>query len=165
MVCEGDVFHNMTMNTNHVVVTKEGLDALKAEYEELTKVKRPEAVTRLAAAREQGDLSENSEYTDAKQSLAFIDGRIAELEVVLHGVKVVTTHSKGQVDVGCKVTLHINGKKEEFTVVGEWEADPASKKISHESPLGKALLGKKVGEKVEVEAPAGKILYKILHIE
>lgn len=155
----------MPMNTNHVVVTKEGLDALKAEYEELTKVKRPDAVTRLAAAREQGDLSENSEYTDAKQSLAFIDGRIAELEVVLHDVKVITTHAKGQVDVGCKVTLHINGKKEEFTVVGEWEADPASKKISHESPLGKALLGKKVGEKVEVSAPAGKILYKILHIE
>ncbi len=153
------------MTINHVVVTKEGLDALKAEYEELSNVKRPEAVTRLATAREQGDLSENSEYTDAKQSLAFIDGRIAELEVVLHDVKVVTTHTKGQVDVGCKVTLHINGKKEEFMVVGEWEADPASKKISHESPLGKALLGKKVGEKVEVEAPAGKILYKILSIE
>lgn len=153
------------MTINHVVVTKEGLDALKAEYEELVNVKRPEAVTRLATAREQGDLSENSEYTDAKQSLAFIDGRIAELEVVLHDVKVVTTHAKGQVDVGCKVTLHINGKKEEFTVVGEWEADPASKKISHESPLGKALLGKKVGDKVEVEAPAGKILYKILEIE
>jgi transcription elongation factor GreA len=153
------------MTINHVVVTKEGLDALKAEYEELVNVKRPEAVTRLATARDQGDLSENSEYTDAKQSLSFIDGRIAELEVVLHDVKVVTTHAKGQVDVGCKVTLHINGKKEEFTVVGEWEADPASKKISHESPLGKALLGKKVGEKVEVEAPAGKILYKILSIE
>lgn len=153
------------MTVNHVVVTKEGLDALKAEYEELTNLKRPEAVGRLATAREQGDLSENSEYTDAKQNLAFIDGRIAELEVVLHGVKVVTTHGKGQVDVGCKVTLHINGKKEEFTVVGEWEADPASKKISHESPLGKALLGKKVGDKVEVEAPAGKIHYKILNIE
>jgi len=153
------------MNNNHVVVTQEGLEALKTEYEELTNVKRPQAVERLAAAREQGDLSENSEYTDAKQNLAFIDGRIAELEAVLHGVKVVTTHTKGQVDVGCKVTLTINGKKEEFTVVGEWEADPSSKKISHESPLGKALLGKKVGEKVEVEAPAGKILYKVLHIE
>jgi len=153
------------MTINHVVVTKEGLDALKAEYEELVNVKRPEAVTRLATARDQGDLSENSEYTDAKQSLSFIDGRIAELEVVLHDVKVVTTHAKGQVDVGCKVTLHINGKKEEFTVVGEWEADPQARKISHESPLGKALLGKKVGEKVEVEAPAGKILYKILSIE
>lgn len=153
------------MNNNKIVVTKEGLDTLKAEYEELMNVKRPAAVTRLATAREQGDLSENSEYTDAKQNLSFIDGRIAELEVVLHGVKVVTSHTKDQVDVGCKVTLHINGKKEEFMVVGEWEADPSSKKISHESPLGKALLGKKVGEKIEVEAPAGKILYKILHIE
>lgn len=153
------------MNTNHIVVTQEGLDTLKAEFEELSNVKRPAAVTRLATAREQGDLSENSEYTDAKQNLAFIDGRIAELEVVLHDVQVVTTHTKGHVDVGSKVTLHINGKKEVFTVVGEWEADPASKKISHESPLGKALLGKKVGEQIEVEAPAGKIHYKVLHIE
>lgn len=153
------------MNNNQIVVTQEGLDTLKAEFDELNNVKRPAAVARLAIAREQGDLSENSEYTDAKQNLAFIDGRIAELEVVLHDVKVVTSHSKGQVDVGCKVTLHINGKKEEFTVVGEWEADPASKKISHESPLGKALLGKKVGEQVDVEAPAGTIHYKVLHIE
>lgn len=153
------------MNNNQIVVTQEGLDTLKAEFDELNNVKRPAAVARLATAREQGDLSENSEYTDAKQNLAFIDGRIAELEVVLHDVKVVTSHSKGQVDVGCKVTLHINGKKEEFTLVGEWEADPASKKISHESPLGKALLGKKVGEQVDVEAPAGTIHYKVLHIE
>lgn len=146
-------------------MTKEGLATLKAEFEDLTNVKRPAAVERLANAREQGDLSENSEYTDAKQALAFMDGRIVELEEVLHGVKVVTSHPKGQIDVGCKVTLHIGNKKEEFMIVGEWEADPMSKKISHESPLGKALLGKKVGDKVEVEAPAGKILYKILHIE
>lgn len=147
------------------MLTKEGLATLKAEYEDLVSTKRPVAVERLANAREQGDLSENSEYTDAKQALAFIDGRILELEEILHGVKVISSHSKGQIDLGCKVTLHINGKKEEFTIVGEWEADPMSKKISHESPLGKALLGKKVGDKVEVEAPAGKILYKILHIE
>lgn len=156
----------MPMDTNHnVVLTKEGLATLKAEYDDLVTVKRPEAVARLAVARDQGDLSENSEYTDAKQALAFMDGRILELEEVLHGVKVITSHPKGQIDIGCKVTLHINGKKEEFMIVGEWEADPMSKKISHESPLGKALLGKKVGDKVEVEAPAGKILYKILHIE
>ena len=68
-------------------------------------------------------------------------------------------------DIGCKVTLHINGKRDIYTVVGEWEANPKEKKISHESPLGKALMGKKSGESVEVEAPAGKILYKILHIE
>ena len=154
------------MDANHkVILTKEGLATLKAEYDDLVNVKRHAAVERLATARDQGDLSENSEYTDAKQALSFMDGRILELEEVLHGVKVITSHPKGQIDVGCKVTLHINGKKEEFMIVGEWEADPMSKKISHESPLGKALLGKKVGDKVEVEAPAGKILYKILHIE
>ena len=154
------------MDTNHnVMLTKEGLATLKAEYEDLTNVKRQAAVERLANAREQGDLSENSEYTDAKQALSFIDGRILELEEILHGVQVISGHSKNQIDLGCKVTLHINGKKEEFMIVGEWEADPMSKKISHESPLGKALIGKKVGDKVEVEAPAGKILYKILHIE
>lgn len=148
-----------------VILTKEGLAELKKEHEDLVKVKRPEAVTRLASARELGDLSENSEYAAAKQDLSFIDGRIVELEDIIRGAKVVSPHGKAQVDVGCKVTVHINGKKDIFMVVGEWEADPKEKKISHESPLGKALMGKKVGEKVEVEAPAGKILYKVLQIE
>jgi len=148
-----------------MVLTKNGLDELKKEHEELATVKRPEVVKRLSDARDLGDLSENSEYSAAKQDLAFIDGRIGELQEIIRAAKVVTTHHKTHVDVGCKVTLHINGKKEMFTVVGEWEADPKEKKISHESPLGKALMGKKVGEQVEVEAPAGKILYKILHID
>lgn len=154
------------MDTQHkVVLTKDGLAQLQAEFDELNNKKRPEAVRRLADARDLGDLSENSEYAAAKQDLAFIDGRIAELEEILHGAKVVTSHAKSHVDVGCKVTLHINGGKEIFTLVGEWEADPMQKKISHESPLGKALMGKKVGEKIEVEAPAGKVAYKILNIE
>lgn len=150
---------------NKILLTKDGLNELKKEYDELVKVKRPAAVARLSVARELGDLSENSEYAAAKQDLSFIDGRIVELEEILHGAQVITSHKKGQVDVGCKVTLHIDGKREIFTVVGEWEADPIERKISHESPLGKALLGKKVGDKVEVEAPAGRLLYKILHIE
>jgi transcription elongation factor GreA len=154
------------MDINHkVVMTKDGLVALKNEHEDLVNVKRPVAVARLADARELGDLSENSEYAAAKQDLAFIDGRILELEEIIHEAKIVTNHPKSQIDVGCKVTLTVNGKKEEFTMVGEWEADPKEKKISHESPLGKALLGKKVGDKVEVEAPAGMVLYKILNIE
>jgi transcription elongation factor GreA len=150
---------------NKVVLTKQGLEELKAEYDTLVNHKRPDVVKRLSDARDLGDLSENSEYAAAKQDLAFIDGRILELEEIIHGAKVITSHSKGSVDVGCKVTLHVNGKKEEFTVVGEWEADPVQKKISHSSPLGKALMGKKVGDKAEVEAPAGKLLYKVLHIE
>lgn len=152
-------------STQKILVTREGLAELKGEYDNLVNKKRPEAVDRLAVARGQGDLTENSEYTAARQDLAFIDGRIAELEQVLHEAKVIVSHSKKKVDVGCKVTLHINGKKEIFTIVGEWEANPIEKKISHSSPLGQALLGKKAGEKVEVEAPAGKILYKILHID
>jgi len=152
-------------NHNHQqLLTKEGLEALKKEYQELVKVKRPATVVRLSDAREAGDLSENSEYVSAKQDLSFIDGRIAELEEILHGAKIISPKSTGAIDVGSKVILHVNGKKEEFLLVGEWEADPMNKKISHESPLGKALLGKKVGEIVEVEAPAGKIKYKILEI-
>jgi len=152
-------------NHNHQqLLTKEGLETLKNEYTELVKVKRPATVVRLSEAREAGDLSENSEYVAAKQDLSFIDGRIAELEEILHGAKIISPKVTGSIDVGSKVILHVNGKKEEFLLVGEWEADPMNKKISHESPLGKALLGKKVGEIVEVEAPVGKIKYKILEI-
>jgi len=147
------------------LLTKEGLEELKREYDDLVKTKRPTAVVRLSDARENGDLSENSEYADAKQDLSFIDGRIAELEELLHGAKVVSNHGKSHVDVGSKVTLHVNGQKDVFHLVGEWEADPMNKKISHSSPLGKALMGKKAGDTAEVEAPAGKIIYKILSIE
>ena len=147
------------------LLTKQGQLELQVEYKDLVGNKRPAAVARLSDARDLGDLSENSEYASAKQDLVFIDGRIAELEEILHGAKVITSHPKGLVDVGCKVTIHMNGKKDVFHVVGEWEADPASKKISHSSPLGKALMGKKVGEKIEVEAPAGKILYKVIRID
>ncbi len=152
-------------NGNHrVLLTQAGLDELKAELEDLKTKKRPDAVKRLADARELGDLSENSEYAAAKDDLAFIDGRIAELEDILHVAKVVESSDNSTVGIGCKVRLDIKGREEHFVVVGEWEADPAQKKISHESPLGKALMGKAVGETAEVEAPAGKITYKILSI-
>ncbi len=153
------------MANQNVLLTRDGLEELKKEHEELNNVKRPAAVSRMAQARDLGDLAENSEYTAARQDLAFIDGRIAELEEILHEAKVITKSSGNKVDLGCKVTLHVDGKKEVFTIVGEWEADPAEKKISHASPLGQALLGKKVGEKVAVEAPAGKLTYTIVEIE
>lgn len=162
---KGDFFQYMDNQNHQQLLTQEGLETLKVEYEELAKVKRPLAVTRLSEAREAGDLAENSEYTDAKQDLSFIDGRIAELEEILHAAKIITVKPNGHIDIGSKVTLHVNGKKEMFHLVGEWEADPMNKKISHESPLGKALIGKHVGEQVEVEAPAGKIKYKILEVE
>lgn len=156
------------MDKHQILLTPEGLKELKGEYDQLMQVKRPEGVERLARAREGGDLSENSEYTAAREELAFIDGRIAEIEEILNGAKTIrhkTVGKSSSVSVGCKVHLTVNGKKEVFTIVGEWEADPTEKKISHESPLGKALIGKKIGDKVEVEAPVGKIEYKILRIE
>ena len=147
-------------------VTKKGLEDLKKEYEELINSKRPKLVDRLANARSQGDLSENNDYQNAKEELEFLDGRISELEEVIRSAVIVSKNGKkGSVGVGAKVTVKINGSKSSYDIVGEWEADPAAKKISHTSPLGKALVGKKVGEKVEVEAPAGKVIYEILAIE
>lgn len=150
-----------------ILLTEQGLEELRKEYHELTEKKRPNVVERMSNARELGDLSENSEYAAAREDLAFIDGRIAELEGILKDAKVVSISKKDRktVGVGCRVQVHVNGKKEFFTIVGEWEADPKEKKISHTSPLGKALLGKKVGEMVSVEAPVGKIIYKVLKIE
>lgn len=153
------------MDAKKIYLTKEGLDELKKEHEELTKVKRPDVLERVSQARSMGDLSENAEYVAAREELSFIDGRIEELEeLTKQAVLIQETHSKGQVKLGSTVTVNIKGKKEVFTVVGEWEADPHEKKISHESPLGKALLGKKVGEKVEVEAPAGIVIYTIASV-
>ena len=153
-----------------IYLTKEGLSELRKEYDGLVNNKRPQAVERIAQARSQGDLAENSEYAAARDELAFIDGRIEELEGLLKHAQVIREGSStskrknGTVGLGSKVTLEVKGKKEVFTVVGEWEADPIAKKISHDSPLGKALLGKTVGEKVEVEAPAGRILYAVVSV-
>jgi transcription elongation factor GreA len=151
-----------------VKLTKDGLEALRHELEELRDVKRPRLVDRLSNARSQGDLSENSDYQSAREELEFLDGRIDELTEVLNGASVVTGSGKNGVSgigVGTKVTVKVGGKQIVFNIVGEWEADPVNRKISHESPLGKALSGKKVGDKAEVEAPAGRIMYEILAIE
>lgn len=154
------------MDAKKIYLTKDGLSDLKREYEDLAKAKRPEVVSRVSAARDQGDLSENAEYTAAREELSFLDGRIEELEELLKEVVIIRDdgHTKKAINLGSKVTVKVDGRKEEYTVVGEFEADPMAKKISHESPLGKALLGKRVGETVEVEAPAGKIVYTVVTI-
>jgi transcription elongation factor GreA len=147
-------------------LTQEGFDTLKKEYEDLSNVKKPYAVDRLHKARSMGDLSENSEYTAAKEELAFVEGRIQEIEEILKEVEIVANHASGnQIELGTSVTVEVNGKKELFQIVGEFEADPMSKKLSHTSPIGQALIGKKQGEWVEVEVPAGKIKYKIVEIK
>jgi len=151
------------MDNKKIYLTKEGLRELKEEFEQLTNTKRPDVLARVTQARSMGDLSENAEYVAAREELSFIDGRIDELEEILKQAVIIDGNSKGAkiVKLGSRVILETKGKKETFMVVGEWEADPKDKKISHESPLGKALIGKKVGEKVEVEAPAGTITYTI----
>lgn len=153
------------MDDKKIYITKNGLSELKKEYEELTNIKRPDVLSRVSQARSLGDLSENAEYVAAREDLSFIDGRIDELEELLkQAVIIAEGHSNHMVKLGSKVTLHHGNKKDTFSVVGEWEADPTERKISHKSPLGLALIGKRVGEKVEVEAPAGKITYTIKSI-
>lgn len=145
-------------------LTKEGLDELKSELAELKDTKRIEIAKRIKNAREMGDLSENAEYHSAKEEQAFIEGRISELEEIVKHAKVSTGKSKDEVSVGAKVTVHIDGDEEIFHLVGAPEADPTKGKISHESPLGAKLMGKKVGDKFEVEAPIGNLIYTILKI-
>lgn len=154
------------LTSNHAVhLTPEGLKELRKEYDELVNDKRPRLVERLANARQAGDLSENNDYTSAKEELEFLDGRIAELERVLQNAVVIKKKTKGTVDLGTKVTVGVNGQRHVYHIVGEWEADPQNKKISPESPLGRALIGKRVGDKVDVEAPVGKVIYKIFSIK
>lgn len=152
------------MSNKQIQLTQKGLETLKKELVELVEVKRPKMVKRLSNARNQGDLKENSDYQNAKEALGFLAGKIEELEHVIKTAKVVTGNKDGDAGVGTKVTVKINGSTQVFEIVGDWEADPLKKKISHTSPLGTALTGRKKGEKVEVEAPAGKILYEIVAI-
>lgn len=146
-------------------LTAEGLAKIKSEYFGLRDKKRPIVVERLALARSQGDLSENNEYAAAREELAFVDGRIEELEEVIANSCISDApKTNGHVCLGSKVKVKIDKNEVLYEIVGEFEADPSLKKVSANSPLGKALLGKKKGEEVEVEAPMGKVVFKILGI-
>ncbi len=145
--------------------TPEGFIKLQEEYDDLVKNKRPAAVTRLAKARSMGDLSENSEYTAAKEELAFADGRVKEIEELMKNAQVIDPDSTDGISIGTEVTVEKEGTIESFMIVGEFEADPSEKKLSATSPIGKALLGKKQGETVEVTVPAGTLKYKIKKIK
>lgn len=151
---------------NKTQLTKEGHERLQEEHKNLAEVKKPQAIERLHKARSMGDLSENSEYTAAKEELAFVEGRITEIEVILKNVEIINNQADGAtVTLGNKVSVQGDkGTKEDFIIVGEFEADPVERKLSHTSPIGRALLGKKVGETIEIEVPAGKISYKILNV-
>ena len=150
------------------IVTKEGLLRLEKELEELKTVRRKEVAEKIKVARGFGDLSENSEYDEAKNEQAIVEGRIAELESQLKNVRVLDETALGteNVHVGSVVTVRYKGKKTDVTysIVGSTEADPLAGSISDESPIGKALLGHAEGDVVDVETPGGEITLTIQKI-
>ena len=152
------------MDEKETILTPEGLRKLEDELGYLKSVKRKEIAERIKQAKEFGDLMENSEYEDAKNEQAFMEGRILTLEGMLRNAKVINNHEVrlDVVSVGCTVLLTDElGEEARYTIVGSAEADPGNDKISNESPVGRALLGKRQGQTVKVDAPAGTIRYTI----
>lgn len=146
------------------LLTKEGVKELEAELASLIAERAPLA-ERIKSARELGDLSENAEYQSAREDHDKLEGRISEIEHILRNVQLISKPKNGHnVQLGSMVTLKSDGKTKQFQVVGTVEADPLSGKISDESPIGKALLGKKLGESVEIITPAETATYKIVEI-
>lgn len=145
-------------------LTKEGEKELKDELVSLVGERGPIA-ERIKLAREFGDLSENAEYSSARQEQERVEARIAEIETILQNAKIITVpKTDSKVQLGSKVKLTGNGKTKEFQVVGTVEADPLNGKISDESPIGKALIGKKEGDDVEIVTPAETLVYQIADI-
>ena len=153
---------------NKIQLTKTGYEDLRQELDELVNIKLPDVVKRIAIARDKGDLSENTEYQSAKEEKEIYDARIAEIEDVLKRAEVVNkTKSKTKVGIGSNVKTHIKGDKTivKFQIVGEFEGNAEEGKVSAISPIGKALLGKKQGDEVTVNAPIGDFVYVIDKIQ
>ena len=153
------------MNNKPTYLSKEGLDKLRTELDQMTSVKRPEVAQRIHDAKEHGDLSENAEYEDAKNEQAFVEGRIQMLESLIKNATLIDEHtSKDHVQIGSTVKVSGPDGSQSFTIVGSTEAKPTEGRISNESPVGRALLGRKKGEKILVKVPAGDFTYKIVSI-
>ena len=153
------------MNNKPAYLSKEKLAELRTELEEMVNVKRAEVAARIHEAKEHGDITENAEYEDAKNEQAFVEGRIQALSALIKNAVVIEeNHSTTHVQIGSTVTIRSQDGKESFTIVGSAEAAPADGKISNESPVGRALLGRKKGDEVTVSVPAGDYTYKILSI-
>ena len=160
------------MAGKQVILTQEGLEKLEQELEELKSVKRKEIAEKIKVALSFGALSENSEYDEAKNEQAIMEARIADIEVTLKNVKVIDESelSNENIHIGSKVEVRVNnprtGKTDvyNYKIVGSNEADPLSGNISDESAVGKALLGHGIGDKIEVEVPAGMMEYEVLAI-
>ena len=147
-------------------VTAEGLEKLNDELKKLRTTNRPATVKRMAAARELGDLSENADYHDAREQLAFIEGRIQELESIIKHAEIVSGKAGGSdnVQIGSTVVVEINKQKVTYHIVGANEGDPVAGKISVESPVGSALISRKAKEQVSVVTPGGAVQYTIVSV-
>ena len=145
------------MGQKKILITQEGLTKLQYELDHLLSVRRQEIADKIKRAREMGGTENNAEYEDAKNEQAFVEGRILMLENTVKNATVIESPAlPGVVEIGDKVLIqNQDGKIEQFTIVGSAEASPVDGKISNESPVGKALLGKKIGDEVEVKTPAG----------
>jgi transcription elongation factor GreA len=158
------------MSNNTVYMTKEGYEKLESELEYLVSVRRREVADQIAEAKAEGDISENAGYDEAKNAQAFLEGRIRELENRIRNAQIIEDDVDSPANVvalGRSVVVQEIGEdtKEGYTIVGSVEADPKNGRISNESPMGKSLLGKKVGDKITVKTPNGEIQFKILKVE
>jgi len=153
------------MNVKTTYISKDGLEKLRHELEELVSAKRPEIAQRIHDAKEHGDLTENAEYEDAKNEQAFVEGRIQLVEALIKNATLIDEHhSNDHVQIGSTVKVDGPDGAQSFTIVGSTEAKPTEGRISNESPVGRALLGRKKGESLTVQVPAGELAYKIVSI-
>lgn len=154
------------MDKQNTFITQEGLVKLKKELDELKNVKRKEIAERIQEAKELGDLSENAEYVEAKNEQAFTEGKILEIESILKYATIIKQKTKfsGQVEVGSKIKIQEGQQTKEYVIVGSNEADPAVGRISNESPLGQAFIGKGIGDIIEIKVPLGSKKFKIIAI-
>jgi len=154
------------MNQKRIIITKDGLSKLEAELEHLISVRREEVANAIKRAREMGGTENNAEYEDAKNDQAFVEGKILTLENIIRNADIIESPAHpGIVEIGDKVLIqNQDGKIDQFTIVGSTESNPAEGKISNESPVGLAILGKKVGDTIEVNTPSGKIKLTILEV-
>ncbi|MBX5443825.1 transcription elongation factor GreA [Sphaerobacter sp.] len=156
------------MQRERIPITKAGLQALREELDDLVNRRRVEIAQALQAAREEGDLRENAGYDAAKHDQAFIEGRIREIEDILRRAEVIDEAPNGDarvVRLGSTVTIEIDGAQETYTIVGAVEAKPSAGRISNESPFGRALLGHREGEEVEIQTPAAVLHARIITVE
>jgi transcription elongation factor GreA len=153
------------VNDKETVLTKEGLQKLEEELDDLKTVHRREVNDRIRQAKEFGDISENAEYEDAKQEQAFVEGRILKVEGMIRNARIIDESEFSGDEVHLGATVKVKESKtnasHEFTIVGSTEADPTNHRLSNESPLGKALIGRKKGDTVDVQTPRGATSYKI----